>query len=1201
MIALELCKIPKLSSSWRNDVQVALQRLAPPLRAHLESSKQWEQASHYLLDLPNGIAFLVYIMRAMLKSIPAAITQQRTAKALVDILRRNSNLVNDNLLSLLSSVASNDRFDALHEDLKIAMTTTISRLCARENWPERVLALHDALQQDNVMTDSELQTSFQELSVPQLPCSHPPRRKKRRVDRDQPDDSHASLIRQTTRLLTDVEAEDLTALPEIAPNVYRSLNEDAQCAAWQLLIDLASVEAQAALQTVARLVESRELHESKRTRVLAMLAIRKCLEKTTEATYLDISRSTFGKLSLQGLQSSHREIRITSGQCLECFLRDDLPSELRDSNRKAALDYLRGLSGREVACEQETLVAAWRQVALVCGDQELNLALLGLVDYLGHPNTFICGLAFIELERLAEAKSLSPEELFKPFWDTIAFSVLKDLHFRPQKAQQLCALLEVDINQFLVDTQRDSIPSLVLGRKKSVLERIAGACGHGTSVQDLLLQPRTNLMATLALLLTQPVSDIERNAMACLVEVAPGLSETDIVSLVKFDATLLACNMLKYVGDQDDSRKARAYQAFSAFANIAERRPGQPKSKSSRMVTDLFDTHILGIMTHFSEIIENINGLYTRRERIACVKAIGEMINIAKKQVSVALPQIRATLQSAMAHDGLCEASFSAWLNLLPVLDREDIANIVDQTFSLMIRHWSALSSELRQTSHDKIGNLIRDHNQMLQENILTLPSLKDVPLLSKFSAEIERLKASESTENHFKAFARRLRDESGTVVLQALEELPAFLNQHSQFIHDYATTEQPGPALSQLLRALLDAIPKYTSENERAAEVCGQALGIIGCLDPNRIEAPRTKRRILVLSNFDRADEVIDWVIVLLEDILVKAFKSTNNARAQGFLAFVMQELLGFCGFKDGAILRPRTSQAPSVHQKWMKLPEHVRLTLTPFVTSKYIINSGATPNPPNRAYPSFQPEFGHSSWLRPLVYDLMWKAKGDNPELVFPLLARVIRGHDLAIASFILPYAMLNIVLGGTVAEVQGISDELLAVLSSEPTSVAYEETIKLCSESVFSVLDYMSTWLQEKKKVVGETKAAAFRTGHSPSDFDEIKDTAQIDTVERFLASIPADLIATRAVMCGSYARALFNWEQHIRRQRPLIASARPPEPGSDDEILYNKLQDIYGQIDEPDGLEGISAHLRFLSDEQQAIQHAKAGRWSASTLR
>lgn len=46
------------------------------------------------------------------------------------------------------------------------------------------------------------------------------------------------------------------------------------------------------------------------------------------------------------------------------------------------------------------------------------------------------------------------------------------------------------------------------------------------------------------------------------------------------------------------------------------------------------------------------------------------------------------------------------------------------------------------------------------------------------------------------------------------------------------------------------------------------------------------------------------------------------------------------------------------------------------------------------------------------------------------------------------------------------------------------------------------------------------------------------------------------------------------------------------------MLEHLQDIYTQIDEPDGIEGISAHLHVLNIDQQILEHRKAGRWTAA---
>jgi serine/threonine-protein kinase ATR len=91
---------------------------------------------------------------------------------------------------------------------------------------------------------------------------------------------------------------------------------------------------------------------------------------------------------------------------------------------------------------------------------------------------------------------------------------------------------------------------------------------------------------------------------------------------------------------------------------------------------------------------------------------------------------------------------------------------------------------------------------------------------------------------------------------------------------------------------------------------------------------------------------------------------------------------------------------------------------------------------------------------------------------------------------------------------------------------------------------------------------------------------------------LRMLPAEIISQRAVECKSYSRALFYWEQHIREVREVRSDSKIPNG------LLERLQDIYTQIDEPDGIEGISAHLHILDIDQQILGHRKAGRWTAA---
>ena len=126
---------------------------------------------------------------------------------------------------------------------------------------------------------------------------------------------------------------------------------------------------------------------------------------------------------------------------------------------------------------------------------------------------------------------------------------------------------------------------------------------------------------------------------------------------------------------------------------------------------------------------------------------------------------------------------------------------------------------------------------------------------------------------------------------------------------------------------------------------------------------------------------------------------------------------------------------------------------------------------------------------------------------------------------------------------------------------------------------MLDYLARWIQENQIQVGQSRG-------------QVSENSGIARVNSVLQMIPPEVISQRAVECKSYARALFYWEQHIRRVRETNKDSNV------DTALLQHLQDIYTQIDEPDGIEGISAKLHILDIDQQILGHRKAGRWTAA---
>lgn len=542
-----------------------------------------------------------------------------------------------------------------------------------------------------------------------------------------------------------------------------------------------------------------------------------------------------------------------------------------------------------------------------------------------------------------------------------------------------------------------------------------------------------------------------------------------------------------------------------------------------------------------------------------------------------------------------------AWHSVVTALqDEEELDGLIEQTFATIVQNWESFSPHIQQLAYDLVSSLIKEHGDMIQANIASVPSLTTLLPLSKFETQLARFRDKLDVSARLQAFSQRCKHENATVVLQALRELVIYLKANQRWIHLSAITEQPSATIADLMRSLLDACARFTEHSDDVLELVARCIGTVGCLDPNRVETLREKTELVLLSNFDEQPEAVDFVTYLLECVLVKAFHSVANPRAQGFLAYVMQELLRFCGFDKEAAspFRPQGTQNDEVYQRWLHMSEKARNTLTPFLSSHYVLTTQQSKSADLKVYPIFTRTKSHGSWLRTLVLDLLQRPKGDNAKHIFSVLSRVIRGYDVSIARFILPFILANVVLGGTDTEARDIGEELLAVLNCdiESSSQAEADSVESCSENVFEVLDYLGRYVQAKKKSLSSARSMAARTARPLSEIEESTYLSQIACIERILSRIPAQVISRRAVECGSYARALYHWEEHMRTMKQK--STHPQAHPVDEEKLYQQLQDIYSQIDEPDGIDGISSYLHVLKPEQQVLEHRRAGRWAAA---
>lgn len=578
-----------------------------------------------------------------------------------------------------------------------------------------------------------------------------------------------------------------------------------------------------------------------------------------------------------------------------------------------------------------------------------------------------------------------------------------------------------------------------------------------------------------------------------------------------------------------------------------------------------------------------------------------EMIKISKAYIRIARPQISACLLSVLDNDRLRTAAFSCWTTLLLYLEEEDVEVLAETTFHIISHYWRSFDEESRQKAVDTLQKLIETYGSYFERNIHKLPSLGHIEELAPVEALLQPFRKPLDNRTAFAIYAERLRHENSGVVLQALTELSRYLEKHQDFLQTSAISEQPDDVVTTLMRALLDCNAKYNGVDTEISRLCTECIGSVGCLDSNRLDATRVRRQFVVLTNFEDSEEMKDFVLFTLEEVLVDKFLSaSSDTKLQGFLSFAMQELLDKCDFRAACLMQEANiPEAEETYKKWLRLPESVREVLTPFLNSKYKL---APMTWQKVSYPIFRPgRMMYGNWLRPFVTDLLHREQSPMANLIFRPLCRLIRVKDFSIGEFLLPYAVLHVIIGdqSTQADRDNVIGELRIVLEyqlPEDATSAQREDMKLCCEvcgcsayaslhevveayhpqAVFRVLDYAMQWLHAKKAIPSQNH----------------RDSPAIKRVQMLLDSIPAELISQKAMDCKAYSRALFHLEQHIRQ-----VQEKNKDPKATSRLL-EQLQDIYAQIDEPDGLDGIAAHLHVLDINHQMLSHRKAGRWTAA---
>src|SRR6266478_3766531 len=564
-----------------------------------------------------------------------------------------------------------------------------------------------------------------------------------------------------------------------------------------------------------------------------------------------------------------------------------------------------------------------------------------------------------------------------------------------------------------------------------------------------------------------------------------------------------------------------------------------------------------------------------------------------------------ATLQVTLGVPELSDVTLDGWFTFLKTLLPKDALAHAGPTSASLVSFLESLSPYGRDIAGNILRHLVLDVGNGIDTDCLDdVVDVSSIGELSDIQTRLNTLRRGWSAEDRLYRLLERVSSDSLTVALQALKEVRSFLGEQGRFFQSLATGDFFDALIGRTLRILSSVAARDVDGMEDIRLIAFECIGAIGALDPDRLDLGIGDSRPIVLKDFADEDESILFAMHLIKDVLVSAFRSTSDMGYQTNLAYAIQESLKVCQFNVSLMSSGRftTSASLKARTRWDSLPKYVLETITPLLEGRYTIKE--------KPLPAFElpiyPQYGtYREWLQRWTTWLISEAKGEAQKIFQPFRS-VVRNKDVGVAHHLLPHLVLHLLVSGEEEKIWSIRSEILAVLQDQVNEKSSSSTDKKLLSAqvksyglvrsslmnslfqvVFMLLDHLSKWARLTRKDISEKKSEAKRPRGSRFGANE-----QLTRVDSVLSSIDQDLMAKAAFQCKAYARSLMSFERHLASLRERNAN------NIEIQSCYERLHEIYCNLDEPDGMEGISTLILSPTLEHQIRQHESTGRWTSA---
>ncbi|KAI0032945.1 hypothetical protein K488DRAFT_78188 [Vararia minispora EC-137] len=890
-------------------------------------------------------------------------------------------------------------------------------------------------------------------------------------------------------------------------------------------------------------------------------------------------------IAREDLLDKDRGLRVLAGRMLvECIrLYDGFGRQLW-ARVNASFEVFNNIleSGREPAKENVlmTVAAIGRAVSF----DILGAAITCLISQLSNANPFLKGLANSQLLSLANHFHKSPYRLISPHMDKIAPYLVHRYATHQDTLKRFCELINLPYLTFIEVNLPFTLPPLFAAREERTLACLSAELGLRST--SLFLNYSEHVLAHIFLMRDSHQADeaLEFILQMLAASSAEGSDEIDIQSVVKSCVVPLLALLVIHLGHEDENEIQAAQEALRKVVRVLMSDKKEKKRQKAGEVSNLANilrSYLLGIMTHVTGVLEDAKSKKTPQLKHQILRSIGVLSEILGKDISAVSSQIITALQNSLSIQELADVTLRSWFIFLQMLDSMDLRTQVGPSSAAMIECWPKLSSTGRRLVHECLHFLFVTRASDLGDHLDDVVDLATLPGLDDLYSKQAKRRRNFPEEKRLTAMLNRAASDNMLVVYFALRELKSYMIGHREYFQSLATGDNFSPLVGRMMSVLLTACSRESDSAEDVRLVAYECIGALGAVDPDRFEFVDKERRSIVIKNLTDNEESVRFAHFLISDVLVGAFKSTGIIAYQQHIAYSIQRLLEFCD-----ITSPRPGQAVSLRARkaWSEMPKHVHDVVDPLLHGRLMSNTPELTVPELPIYPS---QKTYREWLPAWTGYLITRASGPNAKAIFHPLQSAVRSQDVTVARQVLPHIVLNVLLSDEQADVGAIRAELVAVLEDQvgPESTSTRDKRLLSAQVLLLLPNGLSAGLKFHLPTEHGTRRSENR--RSLNDTEE-----RLLKVDSVISSIDQNLVAKAAFECKAYARSLMSFERHVTTLRERSAHQR------DLQVCYERIHEIYSNIDEPDGMVGISSIIIQPSLEHQIREHESNGQWTSA---